>query len=95
MLISCPYCGTRDLVEFSYQGDDNRSRPEPSATDQQAWNSYTYDRLNPLGEHKEIWQHTGGCRAHLAVTRNTLTHAISKVSLLRGGRSAAVESAAS
>ena len=79
MIITCPYCGPRDLSEFAYQGDGNRTRPDQHSTDQNAWNAYVYDRLNPAGEHEEIWQHAGGCRAHLAVTRNTLTHEISKV----------------
>ena len=85
MLITCPYCGPRDLSEYTYQGDGNRARPEPSSTDQQAWNAYVYDRVNTAGDHREIWQHSGGCRAHLAVTRDTLTHAISKVAFAREG----------
>ena len=24
MLITCPYCGPRDVIEFTYQGDGNR-----------------------------------------------------------------------
>ncbi|RUW59314.1 sarcosine oxidase subunit delta, partial [Mesorhizobium sp. M2A.F.Ca.ET.067.02.1.1] len=26
MLITCPYCGPRDVIEFTYQGDGNRQR---------------------------------------------------------------------
>jgi heterotetrameric sarcosine oxidase delta subunit len=40
--------------------------------------------LNPAGDHNEIWQHSGGCRAHLRVVRNTLTHEISSVTFARG-----------
>ena len=76
MLITCPYCGPRDASEFAYQGDANRTRPDPASTDQAAWNAYVYDRVNTAGDHREFWQHSGGCRAHLAVTRNTLTHKI-------------------
>jgi methylglutamate dehydrogenase subunit B len=79
MIITCPYCGPRDLSEFAYQGDGNRTRPDQTSIDQNAWNAYVYDRINPAGEHNEIWQHAGGCRSHLAVKRNTLTHVISKV----------------
>ena len=71
MIITCPYCGPRDLSEFAYQGDGNRTRPDPASTDQDAWNAYVYDRLNPAGDHHEIWQHSGGCRAHLKVVRAT------------------------
>jgi methylglutamate dehydrogenase subunit B len=83
MLITCPYCGPRDVSEYTYQGDGNRTRPDPASTDQEAWNAYVYDRLNPRGEHHEFWQHSGGCRAHLKVTRNTLTHVISSVAFAR------------
>ncbi|MGD9913386.1 MAG: sarcosine oxidase subunit delta [Rhizobiaceae bacterium] len=83
MIINCPYCGPRDSGEFTYQGDGTRTRPDPASTDQVAWNAYVYDRTNPAGEHTEIWQHHGGCRVHLAVVRNTLTHKISSVGLAR------------
>ena len=26
MLITCPYCGPRDVSEFAYQGDGNRDQ---------------------------------------------------------------------
>ncbi len=76
MLIPCPYCGPRDVSEFTYQGDANRPRPDPLSTDRQAWDGYVYDRANTAGDHREYWQHSGGCRAHLVVVRSTLTHAI-------------------
>ncbi|TIN67967.1 MAG: sarcosine oxidase subunit delta, partial [Mesorhizobium sp.] len=31
MLITCPYCGPRDVIEFTYQGDGNRERPDPAS----------------------------------------------------------------
>jgi methylglutamate dehydrogenase subunit B len=79
MRIACPHCGLRDLIEFTYQGDANRVRPDLASTDQEAWNSYVYDRQNPRGWHKEYWLHHGGCRAHLIVERNTETHEIRAV----------------
>lgn len=83
MLITCPYCGPRDVGEFTYQGDANRPRPDPASTDQAAWNAYIYDRANPAGPHREYWQHSGGCRSHLVVTRDTLTHEISETAFAR------------
>ena len=83
MLISCPYCGARDVSEFTYQGDANRTRPDPASTDQAAWNEYVYDRLNTAGDHREFWQHSGGCRAHLVIVRSTLTHRIESVAFAR------------
>ncbi|MGB3502292.1 MAG: sarcosine oxidase subunit delta [Mesorhizobium sp.] len=84
MLISCPYCGPRDVYEFTYQGDANRTRPDPASTDQAAWNAYVYDRINTLGDHDEYWQHSGGCRMHMKVRRSTATHQIVSVEAARG-----------
>jgi sarcosine oxidase subunit delta len=83
MLITCPYCGPRDVVEFSYQGDANRTRPDPLANDPQAWTDYVFQRSNAAGPHREYWQHAGGCRAHLVVVRDTTTHEIHSVALAR------------
>ena len=83
MLITCPYCGPHDVIEFTYQGDGNRRRPEAGSQNLEAWNSYVYDRLNPAGDHNEIWQHSGGCRIHLRVVRNTVTHEISSTAPVR------------
>ena len=85
MRISCPHCGPRDLIEFTYQGDASRVRPDPASKDQEAWNAYVYDRTNPRGWHREFWQHHGGCRAHLLVERNTETHEIRLVKFARDG----------
>jgi sarcosine oxidase subunit delta len=83
MIITCPYCGPRDVVEFTYQGDATVTRPEPASTDQEAWNRYVYDRANPAGKHSDVWQHSGGCRAHLVVERDTITHAVGAVRFAR------------
>lgn len=84
MLITCPYCGPRDSSEFTYRGDGNRERPQPASQNLDAWNEYVYERTNPAGDHNEIWQHSGGCRTHIRVVRNTLTHVISSVQSARG-----------
>lgn len=88
MRIDCPFCGPRDLVEFSYCGDAENAdaRPEPSAENTDAWNRWVYDRSNPMGDHTELWQHTGGCRQFLRLTRSTLTHTISDVTMLEPGQ---------
>ena len=83
MIITCPYCGPRDVSEYTYQGDGNRTRPDLASTNPEEWNAYVYDRVNIAGDHHEIWQHSGGCRAHLAVTRSTTTHSVSSVSFVR------------
>ena len=89
MIITCPYCGPRDSGEFVYREEGGRTRPDPASTDQAAWNAYVYERVNTAGEHDEIWQHSGGCRAHLLVLRDTLTHKIMRVTLARDGANGA------
>lgn len=89
MLIPCPHCGPRDISEFSYQGDATRTRPDPASTDMKAWYDYVYNRPNPAGPHREYWQHSGGCRAHLLVVRDTLSHEIESVAFARTGLNAA------
>ncbi len=84
MLIACPYCGPRDVAEFTYQGDATRTRPDPASTDDAAWHDWVYQRTNPAGAHREHWQHSGGCRTHMLVVRDTLTHAISRVEPVAG-----------
>lgn len=76
MIITCPWCGNRDAGEFTYQGDGNRSRPSLAGTSIDEYNAYVYDRENPAGQHRELWQHTGGCRSHVLVTRDTTNHKI-------------------
>lgn len=83
MIIKCPYCGPRDVIEFTYQGDATRQRPDPASSDQAAWNAYVYDRANPMGAHREFWLHSGGCRQHLIVIRDMATHVISSVGFAR------------
>jgi methylglutamate dehydrogenase subunit B len=75
MRIPCPYCGSRDVQEFSYLGDADLRRPDAEAPEA-AFHDYVYLRDNPAGPHRELWYHGSGCRSWLVVTRNTVTHAI-------------------
>ncbi len=77
MRIECPFCGERDLSEFTYLGDADARRPPPDA-ERLADRFYeaVYLRDNPAGPHRELWFHAGGCRSWLQVTRNTRTHEI-------------------
>jgi methylglutamate dehydrogenase subunit B len=85
MRIDCCYCGARGNEEFAYLGDATLVRPaaDPGASlDAPAraqWHDYVYLRDNPPGPHRELWQHVGGCRAWLVVTRDTRTHEVLKV----------------
>jgi sarcosine oxidase subunit delta len=87
MLIDCPYCGPRDLIEFAVRGEA-RARPDPNgdldgADAAHAFADAVYLRDNPAGPHREHWLHTAGCGSWLVIERNTLTHEIIKVEATR------------
>jgi sarcosine oxidase subunit delta len=88
MRLCCPICGDRDAHEFSYGGDATRTMPALDS-DQPTWFVHVYERANPMGRHLEYWQHSGGCRAVLAVERDTVTHQVHSVRL--SGPQAAIE----
>lgn len=75
MRLTCPFCGSRGLEEFTYKGDASVRRPAADASEQ-AWVDYVYLRDNPCGRHQELWYHGAGCRSWLVVTRDTRTHEI-------------------
>ena len=83
MRLTCPWCGERDASEFTYRGDATASRPDFRTdmlddTGRPALEAYVFDRANPAGEHVELWNHTGGCRTHVRVVRDTTRHRISR-----------------
>lgn len=88
MLINCPFCGLRDLAEFSVNGEavarpvshDDLDDPDLRASFVDA----VYFRDNPAGPHREYWFHAAGCQSWLLVERDTRTHDILKVELARG-----------
>lgn len=82
MRLTCPFCGSRGVEEFTYRGDATVRRPAGD-TDAAAWVDYVYLRDNPAGPHQELWYHGAGCRSWLVVTRDTRTHLISDVRAAR------------
>ena len=82
MRIECPFCGERDVSEFTYLGDAGYRQP-PTDTENRADCFYeaVYLRDNPSGPHRELWYHAAGCLSWLQVTRNTRTHEILAVQL--------------
>jgi len=85
MIINHPILGPRDAAEFVCLGDAcMMDRPDWQAGDAlDQFVEYGYLRDNPAGEHQELWYHEQGDRSWLVLTRNTLTHEISKVELAR------------
>jgi len=87
MRIPCPFCGERDVREFSYLGDATVTRPDSAAPEaQRLFFHYVYLRDNPAGCHRELWYHAQGCRSWLKVERDTRTHRIAGASLATEAR---------
>jgi len=75
MHLPCPCCGPRDLREFTHKGaDDYLRRPAPDAPPE-AWDDHLHTRANPAGRTRDLWYHDP-CGTWLAVTRDTVTHAV-------------------
>ena len=75
LLITCPWCGPRDEVEFHYGGQAGVAYPaDPDALDDGAWAQYLFFRDNPKGPFAERWVHSAGCRRWFDVVRDTVTH---------------------
>ena len=85
MIINHPLLGPRDAAEFVYLGDASLiNRPDWQADDaDEQFYQYLYLRDNRAGSHRELWYHEQGDRSWLVLTRNTLTHEITKVELAR------------
>jgi sarcosine oxidase subunit delta len=83
MIINHPLLGPRDADEFTYLGDASLiDRPDGMAEDAlSAFVDYGYLRDNVAGAHQELWFHEQGDRSWLVVTRDTVTHKITKVEL--------------
>ena len=83
MIINHPLLGPRDISEFVYLGaasllkrptwDNNKS--------EEKFYQYLYLRNNVAGIHQVLWFNQQGDRSWLVVTRNTISHEITKVEL--------------
>jgi heterotetrameric sarcosine oxidase delta subunit len=80
LLITCPYCGPRDEIEFSWGGDTDVRRPDLACTDQE-WGAYLFERRNTRGVNDERWLHAAGCRQWFRVRRSSITHEILETGL--------------
>ena len=77
LLITCPWCGPRDEIEFICGGEAHIARPaDPQVLSDGEWADYLFMRTNPKGVHYERWVHAHGCRRWFNVARDTVTHEI-------------------
>ena len=77
LLITCPWCGARDEIEFSYGGQAHIARPkDPSTLSDEDWAQFLFMRDNPKGRFAERWMHAAGCRRWFNGLRDTVSHEI-------------------
>lgn len=82
MRLTCPYCGERDLREFTYRGDAVALfRPFADAGTPE-WDDYLHNRDNPAGQARDLWYHDP-CGTWIRATRDTTTHEIFKTEAVR------------
>ena len=79
LLITCPWCGPRDEIEFRYGGQAHLAYPDPTAADDAEWAAYLFTRDNPKGLFRERWRHSSGCRRWFNALRDTTTNRILSV----------------
>ena len=74
LVITCPYCGPRPELEFSYGGQAHIARPaNPATVATSDWAAYLYLRSNTRGVHAERWRHVRGCARFFNALRDTTT----------------------
>lgn len=73
-LMTCPINGTRPISEFVY-GGEVRPMPDPTATDDDMWADYIFNRNGAAGVKQEWWCHTPSNTWFMA-ERNTQTDEI-------------------
>ena len=76
--ITCPWCGMRDELEFSFGGESHVTRPTIDASDD-VWSDYLFNKENPMGIHYDQWLHKYGCGRWFNVARDTVKHEIHAV----------------
>ena len=72
ILLTCPWCGPRNVSEFAYDGS-LVARPDPADATPREWRDYLYLRDNTRGWVTERWYHRAGCRQFFVVERDTVT----------------------
>ena len=79
-LITCPWCGPREEVEFHYGGQAHVAYPaDPAALSDEQWAHYVFFRDNTKGRFAERWNHSHGCRRWFNAVRDTATYRFERV----------------
>ena len=73
-LLTCPYCGTREVTDFGYGGEVSK-RPTSTPSFREL-NAYAYFRRNAAGRQREWWVHRSGCREWFLAERDTTTNEV-------------------
>ena len=81
LLIECPWCGERAETERRLGPLDARQTEEfrpgnPEKLSDAEWADYLFNRSNTRGAHRELWNHSQGCRRWFGVERDTVSYAI-------------------
>jgi len=72
LLITCPYCGPRPELEFTYGGQAHLVRPvQPTDLTDEQWAGFLYMRTNTKGVYAERWRHLRGCARYFNALRDT------------------------
>jgi sarcosine oxidase subunit delta len=73
LILTCPYCGVdADETELSAGGEAHVKR-ETVGSDDEAFETYLFSRVNPKGVHFERWRHAYGCGKWFHAARCTMT----------------------
>ncbi|MCC5985570.1 MAG: sarcosine oxidase subunit delta [Rhodobacteraceae bacterium] len=73
LLLTCPCCGvTAEETEFAPGGEAHLTRHGPGSDDD-AFESYMFNRKNVMGVHFERWRHAYGCGKWFIAARCTVT----------------------
>ncbi len=73
LILTCPYCGVAcDETELAPGGEAHLTRYGPGSSDED-FESYLFERANPMGVHFERWRHANGCGKWFIAARSTTT----------------------
>ena len=82
-IFPCPFCGDRDEREFSYLGENGKTRPDTTTPISDAdWASYLHFKRNTQGLVAEIWMHLA-CSEVFLMERNSQTMDVMQATALR------------